>query len=128
MAFELLHLHRDRCPLCGAAMEEMAVNCRIFFGEMWCPGCRHRLWYLNTSDGCLFFNAFTCTPICEQAIDVLAQILGVSADELLLASASPDQLWIDRVSELRVDSLDAVELTIEFENELENRLHSTGVL
>ena len=95
------------CPSCKT---DIRVEPSILFGEMACPKCSKRLWYLVAADSARLFDFESSTDLQKRAITFIAQRMEVDADEL---SADPSIL-----NNLETDSLEALELLMDLEEEI----------
>ncbi|NND97110.1 MAG: hypothetical protein HKN47_07270 [Pirellulaceae bacterium] len=100
-------VHQDRCPLCEA---EVHVEPTALFGDMNCPSCDQKLWYLNAADSARFFEHQTSGELQDRAISFIAERLEVDKTQL---AANPKM-----INELETDSLEALEMIMDLEEEL----------
>ncbi|HUT93197.1 MAG TPA: phosphopantetheine-binding protein [Thermoguttaceae bacterium] len=91
----------NRCPICGA---DVKIEPSVLFGDAPCPHCGHLLWFTNVPEPRLFEHE-EAPGLRRRLCERLAEILGVSADAI----------QGDPTFARRLDSLDVVELVMEFE-------------
>lgn len=94
------------CPLCQA---QVVVEPSVIVGAATCPRCGHLLWFFQASDMTRFFAAEATFSRRDRVIDSIANQLGVDRERV---ANNPTLLY-----DVGVDSLDAVELVMELEEE-----------
>jgi acyl carrier protein len=94
------------CPVCGALI---CIEPSTPSGDGPCPGCGVLLWFLHTSRGVRLYEVNCIASIRERAANILARALGAGKEELTRSIASID--------DFKMDSLDIVELVMDFEDE-----------
>jgi len=99
----------NRCPICG---NEVCIEPSLPFGDAPCPHCGHLLWFIAANRQTQFFIPANDAERRDRVMEIIAEQLGVSADELRVNS----QL----LNELGDDSLDMVELAMALEEEFGN--------
>ena len=97
----------NRCPSCNA---EIKAESTAFFGDMQCPSCSKKLWFLVAADSARFFEYDTSAELQDRAISFIAERMEVDKDEL---AANPGLL-----NDQETDSLEALELLMDLEEEL----------
>lgn len=105
------HGAAGRCPECRS---ELTVKITAPLGEMPCPHCAQRLWYISLRSATRFFRPAEAAPIQQRVVDIVARQLCVR----------PDQVRADWtcLSELGADSLEVIEIMIQVEEDLEGVL------
>jgi acyl carrier protein len=95
------------CPVCGAliCVEPSTPSC-----DGPCPSCGVLLWFLRTSTGVRLYEINRIAAVRERIANILARTLHVGKEEL--------ERRVRSFEELRMDSLDIVELVMELEEEL----------
>jgi hypothetical protein len=91
----------NRCPICGRAIR---IEPSQPFGDAPCPACGTLLWFVTGEEGARFVE-----PEAAGLIDLVAARLKIS----------PDAVRAGRLRDLRLDSLDLVELVMELEERSE---------
>jgi hypothetical protein len=89
----------NRCPICRSAIR---IEPSRPFGDAPCPNCGCLLWFVAGKSETRFYNSAD-----ERLINLLAKRFNVD----------PDLIRADRWNELDIDSLDVVEMIMEFESE-----------
>ncbi|QDT10586.1 acyl carrier protein [Planctomycetes bacterium K23_9] len=97
----------NRCPLCESSV---SVETTDFFGEIDCPDCNKRLWFLAAADSARFFEQATSGDLQQQAIQMIAEKFELDPQKL----AGNPQL----INDVDTDSLEALELIMDLEDEL----------
>ena len=97
----------NHCPVCDALI---CVEPSQPPGDAPCPNCGVLLWFIRTSSGVRFHPTEDAAPVRERIAEILCENLGVNPD----AARSPSFL-----EDMRIDSLDIVELVMELEEEFE---------
>ncbi len=97
----------NQCPLCEA---EVKVDGTLLLGETSCPHCEKKLWFLAAPDEARFFDYENSGDLREKTSPFVAERLDVDRAQLI---ANPNML-----NELEVDSLEALELLMDLEEEL----------
>jgi hypothetical protein len=93
------------CPICGArARVEPSLN----FGDAPCPSCGSLQWFVRVGDHRFYFAPSGSARRGDLA-DILAELLELDREELMR-----DPSILDR---LDLDSLDLVELVMQYEDE-----------
>jgi len=101
----------NHCPVCR---EEVRIEPSQLFGDAPCPNCGCLLFFVSlSSKDRMFFEYEAADLIRERIVDLLVNDLGISREAL---EANPKSL-----EELKVDSLDIVELMMELEDDFEAR-------
>jgi acyl carrier protein len=99
----------NRCPLCGAAICVEPVQPP---GDAPCPNCGTLLWFTKMPDGLLFYDNQTIAPILARIVTRICENLGINkTDDNIDVSAF--------FKDLGADSVDIMELIMEFEEEFE---------
>ena len=96
------------CPICTATV---VVEPSVLVGDATCPQCGQLLWFFQTSEVTHFFDARKSSPSKERVVSIIATQLGVDPETI---ANNPTFL-----EEFGADSLDAVELVMELEEELD---------
>ena len=99
----------NRCPLCG---NEVVIEPTYLFGDATCPRCGSLLWFIQFSERSLVYEREASEALRSRFVDRIAEMLGVNRDQV-----TPDVF--KRLNELGADSLDAVELIMELEEEFD---------
>ena len=94
------------CPLCGASV---VVEPSVLFGDATCPNCGQLLWFLQIADQTRLFDPLQRSPNKGRLLEFLAQQWGVAREKIENNASF--------VNDLGLDSLDMVELVMEFEEE-----------
>ena len=97
----------DRCPHCQS---EVKAETQLMFGEKNCPQCGKHLWFLTAAHAARFFDYESSTELRERAIEMMAQRFDLDPKEL----ANDPNL----IQELETDSLEALELLMDLEEDL----------
>lgn len=97
----------NRCPVCES---QIRIEPSLFFGDAPCPACGQLLWFLAVGPEPRFYLPDEATNVRERVLERIAGHLRVSREAIL---HSPTFL-----RDLAADSLDAVELLMELEEEL----------
>jgi acyl carrier protein len=97
----------NHCPICGA---DVCIEPSPLFGDATCPQCGSLLWFLNVESRSYLFERTRAEEIRERVIAMLAERLGVEPRKITDGTSLVD--------ELDADSLDVVELVMEFEEDL----------
>lgn len=82
----------------------------MLFGQIACPQCSVKLWYIAAADSARFFEYETSKDLQNRAISFVAERMDLDVDEL---SANPALL-----NEQDTDSLETLELLMDLEEEL----------
>lgn len=98
----------NRCPHCE---REVRPQSEALFGQMPCPTCGKELWYLSAASEGKFFDFESSAEIQQKTYTFIAERLEVDRDELI---ANPQKI----ADELNVDSLEALEMLMDLEDEL----------
>lgn len=93
----------NRCPVCQQALQ-IEPSPGTFDAP--CPSCGTLLWFLRTREGFVVYDANIAAPVFEKLMQIMADHLGINPDRL-----DPNTF----ISDLGADSLDIVELAMEFE-------------
>ena len=96
----------NHCPVCG---NDVNVEASLPFGDAPCPSCGTLLWFINLPPERLFYKQQDSHTLRYRVLRAVANQLAVPVAELL-----EDQTFLKG---LQVDSLDLVELVMEFEDE-----------
>lgn len=96
------------CPVCK---KSVCVDPSLALGEAPCPHCGHLLWFFGTGPNVRFYAARDSTATLDRVLDRIADTLAIDRE---LLRADPASL-----NDLGADSLDAVALVMELEEELE---------
>lgn len=97
-----------RCPSCNAKIH---IESAILFGDAVCPTCENLFGFVQFSHEVRFFDPEIQPSIREHLIKTLSARLHVDADEIPNHS--------DLLDQLKLDSLDQVELIMELEEEFD---------
>lgn len=97
----------DRCPHCDGGVEPDAT---ALFGEMDCPECSTKLWFLTAANSARFFDHTASKDLRNKTLDFVAERLEVDRDQL---AADPKM-----INALDNDSLETLELLMDLEEEL----------
>ena len=95
----------NRCPVCHA---DIKVEPSLPFGDAPCPVCGHLLWFITLTPGTRYFDATNAQGLRDRVHQLLAKHLGIPVEEV----DSEGTFFQD----LRADSLDIVELVMEFDD------------
>lgn len=90
----------NHCPVCGHGFR---IQPSQLFGDAPCPACGTLLWFITGGEGPRFFD-----PEAAGLIQFVAARLGVS----------PDVVRAGRLDEVGLDSMEVVELVMEWEERL----------
>ena len=96
----------NHCPVCGNAVK---VEPSLPFGDAPCPSCGTLLWFSNFAAERLFYKQQDSHKLQYRVLRAVADQLGVPVSELL-----EDETFL---KDLQADSLDLIELVMEFEDE-----------
>jgi acyl carrier protein len=96
------------CPLCLA---DVIVEPTVLIGDATCPRCGQLLWFIQAAGTTRLFDAQKSSPPRDRVIDVIAEQLGVDREKI---ANNPSLL-----NDIAADSLDAVELVMELEEEFD---------
>ncbi len=108
----------NHCPVCG---EEVQLEPSYPPGDAPCPNCGTLLWFNRTSSGTWFLEAKKLKPIFDRVRSILADYLHMKKEEITLIT--PLRKSVDPFAgEIEVDSLDLVEIVMEFEEEFDLNL------
>lgn len=99
----------NRCPICR---KNVMIEVSLLFGDATCPNCGSLLWYLRTASSPRFYPYDQAEGIRNRVAEFIAEQLGVERSKVT------GDLSIVK-SELGADSLDAVELVMELEEEFD---------
>jgi len=97
----------NRCPLCEG---EVRIESSTLFGDMQCPHCGKKLWYLAAANEARFFDYETSDEMREKTYSFVAERLEVDRERI---QHNPKIL-----DEVEIDSLEALELLMDLEEEL----------
>jgi len=97
----------NACPLCDATVKP---DTAVLFGEIDCPECAKRLWYLTLADSARCFEYDSSGDLQQQAIDIIAERYELDPGKL-----AADATMLNGVE---TDSLAALELIMDLEDEL----------
>lgn len=97
----------NRCPSCDA---DVTAETSSWFGDIDCPSCGTKLWFLAAADSARFFDHATSTDLQNQAIEMIAERMELDKDALV---ANPKIL-----DDIEADSLEALELLMDLEEGL----------
>jgi acyl carrier protein len=98
----------NTCPVCH---NDISVEPSLPSGDAPCPNCGSLLWFVRDSSEIRYYDSRVIGPIREKLLQSLSKRLHVERDKIWeSASFSHD---------LAFDSLDIVELVMEFEEEFE---------
>ncbi len=103
-----LRLASDKCPHCDAAVP---VSSPELFGDVQCPKCATRLLFLKSGRQASFLGYPEAERVRELLVNFIAEQLGVAKSDVR-ANAS-------LVNDLGIDSLDALELVLAIDEELD---------
>ena len=98
----------NHCPVCDS---DVCIDPSPLFGDATCPRCGSLLWFLNIQPHSHVSERSRSKSIRDRVIAVVAEQLGVDPDEITEN--------ISLVNDLGADSLDAVELVMELEEEFD---------
>ena len=101
----------NHCPLCD---KDLVLEPSLPFGDAPCPHCGQLLWFMNVGSETRYFKNKSGEPIEPRLVQLVAEQLGIPVEELLRRTGDADLSFFD---ELRMDSLDVVELVMELEDE-----------
>jgi len=93
----------NRCPICHAAIR---LEASPVTNDAPCPACGALLWFLQSGDDLIVYDAEIATPVADKLMQIVAEQLGINPDQI-----TPDSL----TKEIGADSLDVVELVMELE-------------
>jgi acyl carrier protein len=94
-----------RCPLCDT---QIAIPPSQRPGDTPCPHCGNLLWFIRTPTGVLFYASKAIAPLREKIIDIIRQTLVANTGHIRPSTSL--------IEDLRADSLDLVELAMNFED------------
>ena len=97
----------NACPDCAT---KILLEPTALFGDMDCPQCHQKLWFLTAAGSARFYVYDSSAELRQRAIEFIARRLEVDHAEL---AANPGM-----VNELETDSLEALELVMDMEEEL----------
>lgn len=97
-----------RCPSCNAKIH---IESAILFGDATCPTCEASFGFVQFSNDVRFFDPEIEPSIREHLIKILSARLHVELDQITNHS--------DLLDQLKLDSLDQVELIMELEEEFD---------
>ncbi len=95
----------NTCPLCNC---DVHVEGNSLFGEQACAGCGKKLWFLTAAHEARFFDYETSGELRDKACGFIAERFEIDREKL-----TPNVL-----DEMDVDSLEALEMLMELEEEL----------
>ena len=98
---------QNRCPLCEG---EVRTESSVLFGEIPCPNCGKQLWYVGAANEARFFDYATSDDLREKTYSFVAERLELDREKVKLDPSILD--------ELNVDSLEALEMLMDLEEEL----------
>lgn len=99
------------CPICGG---DPCIDPSKPYGDATCAKCGSPLWFVTLKKGVRIVDARRLPTIRDRAVKVISEQLGVPEHEL-----TSDNSTAFFVKELAADSLDLVQLVMEFEDELD---------
>ncbi|HUG93530.1 MAG TPA: phosphopantetheine-binding protein [Planctomycetaceae bacterium] len=102
----------NRCPVCRS---DICIEPSRPFGDAPCPSCGYLLWFVSLGGEVRYFPEEHAESVRERLIEVVSRQLGVPAAELRDPSVLSAVL-----RDLQADSLDLVELAMEFEDSLDD--------
>ncbi len=94
----------NHCPVCG---NSVCIEPSQPPGDAPCPTCGTLLWFFNTSAGIRFYESKAIAPLRDRILRTVCETLGVDKE----------QVTSSVLEDLEADSLDIVELVMEFEDE-----------
>ena len=97
----------NQCPQCKG---EVRIEASSLFGDMPCPHCDTKLWYLAAANEARFFDYETSAEMRDKTYSFVAERLELERDRV---EANPKFL-----DELDIDSLEALEMLMDLEEEL----------
>ena len=97
---------QNRCPICGS---DVCIEPSKPFGDATCPNCGNLLWFVALSSETRVFDGRQSSTVRNRMIKIISEQLGVPEHEV-----ATDRSFIE---DLAADSLDVVELVMEFEDE-----------
>ncbi|MEX0701348.1 MAG: hypothetical protein WD069_04570 [Planctomycetales bacterium] len=100
----------NRCPLCEA---EIRIEPSLPFGDAPCPRCGVLLWFVRFDSETRYYEEEHAEAIRERLRQLIWRNFGVVPDE------QDSEAMLDLVNELRMDSIDFVEMAVECEEEFE---------
>jgi len=96
----------NRCPICDSILR---LEPSEPFGDAPCPFCGHLIWFIKRQNGIIFYDLETAKTKKLQIRQFIANQLGVSVNKV------PESIQGFNSMDLAADSLDVVELFMEFE-------------
>ena len=90
-------------------MADVIVTPSVFTGDATCPRCGQLLWFIQTEETTRLFDGQQSSTIRDRIVDIVANRLGVDGDKISNHHTV--------LRDFGVDSLDAVELVMELEEE-----------
>jgi acyl carrier protein len=94
----------NRCPICAAVVR---IEPSQAPGDAPCPACGHLLWFSPIPSGVMCYDYALVAAVKERVLDIICESLGINRESVTNSSSFSD--------DLRVDSLDVVELVMELE-------------
>ena len=101
----------NQCPICNS---KISIETSQPFGDAPCPSCGQLLWFERRNNDLMFYDSLAAELRTNRVREIIAQQLGISLEKL------PENLNDFFTSDLGADSLDVVELVMEFEEEFDN--------
>ena len=95
-----------RCPMCES---EIVIEPSVFLGDGCCPNCGQLIWFIHAMDVTRTFSLHGHKELRERVLNSVAEQLGVPREKFV-----NNPTFLD---EIGADSLDAVELVAELEEE-----------
>lgn len=95
----------NRCPVCQTTLR---IEPTPGTYDAPCPACGALLWFLQTTDGTIVYDASSAAPVSDKVMEIFADNLGIDRDQLDSSTF---------IKDIGADSLDIVELVMELEEE-----------